>query len=42
MEEALKEEIISDTVSRLTDRLYQNGSWIVDYVRIQFRAVRGQ
>lgn len=42
MEEALKEEIISDTVSRLRDRLCQDGRWIIDYVRIQFRAVRQQ
>lgn len=40
MEEALKEEILSDTVSGLKKQLYLNGSWIVDYVRIQFRAVR--
>ncbi len=40
MEKELKEEIISDAVSRLRDRLYLNGCWIVDYVRIQFRAVR--
>lgn len=40
MEKELKEEIISDAVSRLKDRLYQNGCWIVDYVRIQFRATR--
>lgn len=38
--ESLQEEIISDAVSRLRDRLYQNGCWIVDYVRIQFRATR--
>ena len=36
----LKEEIISDAVSRLRNRLYQNGCWIVDYVRIQFRAFK--
>ncbi len=40
MEKKIKEEIISDAVSRLRDRLYQNGCWIVDYVRIQFRAVK--
>ena len=40
MEEALREEIISDAVTRLRNRLYRNGCWIVDYVRIQFRAVR--
>lgn len=38
----LKEEIISDAVSRLRNMLYQNGCWIVDYVRIQFRAVKQQ
>lgn len=38
MEEALREEIISDAVTRLRNRLYRNGCWIVDYVRIQFRA----
>lgn len=42
MEKEAKEEIISDAVSRLRDRLYQDGLWIVDYVRIQFRAVRQQ
>lgn len=40
MDMAQKEEIISDAVARLRNRLYQNGCWIVDYVRIQFRAVR--
>ena len=40
IEKEVKEEIISDAVSGLRDRLYQNGRWIVDYVRIQFRAVR--
>lgn len=40
MEKEMKEEIISDAVSRLRDMLYQNGCWIVDYVRIQFRAVK--
>lgn len=40
MEKEWKEEIISDAVSRLRDRLYQDGTWIVDYVRIQFRAVK--
>ena len=40
MEKERKEEIISDAVSRLRDRLYQDGTWIVDYVRIQFRAVK--
>ena len=36
----LKEKIISDAVSRLRNRLYQNGCWIVDYVRIQFRVFK--
>lgn len=40
IEKELKEGIISDTVSRLRNRLYQNNCWIVDYVRIQFRAVK--
>lgn len=40
MEDALKEEIISETVSRLKSRLYKENGWIVDYVRIQFRASR--
>lgn len=40
IEEALREEIISDAVSGLRNRLYQNNSWIVDYVRIQFRALK--
>ena len=42
VEKELEEEIISDTVSRLRNRLYQNDFWIVDYVRIQFRAVKQQ
>ena len=42
IEKELEEEIISDTVSRLRNRLYQNDFWIVDYVRIQFRAVKQQ
>lgn len=40
MEETFREEIISDAVTRLRNRLHRNGCWIVDYVRIQFRAVR--
>lgn len=40
MEESLKEEIIADAVSRLRDRLCRDGRWTVDYVRIQFKAVR--
>lgn len=38
MTEPLKKEIISDAVSRLRNRLYIDGCWIVDYVRIRFRA----
>lgn len=38
--ESRKEEIVSDAVSGLRDRLYRDGCWIVDYVRIRFRAVR--
>ncbi|MCI5648611.1 MAG: class I SAM-dependent methyltransferase [Fusicatenibacter sp.] len=40
MEDVQKEDIISDAVSRLKNRLYREPLWIVDYVRIQFRAVK--
>lgn len=32
--------IIAEAVNGLKDTLYKDGRWIVDYVRIQFRAVR--
>lgn len=35
----VKEEIIRETTEELKDRLYQNGRWIVDYVRIRIKAV---
>lgn len=35
----MKEEIIRETTEELKDRLYQNGRWIVDYVRIRIKAV---
>lgn len=40
MDEKLQEEIIREAVNRLENRLYQDGKWIVDYVRIRFRAVK--
>lgn len=38
--DARKQEIIRQAVERLRTVLYQDGHWIVDYVRIRFRAVR--
>ena len=35
----VKEEIIRETIEELRDLLYQNGRWIVDYVRIRIKAV---
>lgn len=38
MEPALKAEILSETESALRDRLFIGGKWVIDYVRIRFRA----
>lgn len=34
----MKEEIIQETVEALRGRLYQDGKWFVDYVRIRIKA----
>lgn len=34
----MADEIIRETVAELRDRLFEDGKWIVDYVRIRFRA----
>ena len=38
MDEGLKQEIIDETVEELRDQLFVDGKWIVDYVRIRFKA----
>lgn len=38
MEKHLQEEIIREAVDELRPVLYQNGKWIVDYVRIRIKA----
>ena len=40
MEEALKSEILKETEDRLRSRLYVDGRWYIDYVRIRVKAVR--
>lgn len=40
MDEKIKSEVICEAVERLRDKLYIDGKWIVDYVRIRFRAVK--
>ena len=40
MDEALKSEILSETEDRLRSRLYVDGRWYIDYVRIRVKAVR--
>ena len=38
--EDIKQEIIEETVEKLRAKLYIDDCWIVDYVRIRFRAVK--
>lgn len=38
----IQNEIICEAVNRLKSVLYINGEWIVDYVRIRFRAVKNK
>lgn len=40
MDKNIQNEIIFAAVNRLKSTLYINGEWIVDYVRIRFRAVK--
>lgn len=40
MEESLQEEIIWEVVENLRGRLWIDGTWFVDYVRIRFRATK--
>lgn len=40
MDSALREEIEKEAETELKDRLFIDGKWIIDYVRIRFRAVR--
>ena len=41
MEEALKSEILKEAEDRLRSRLFIDGRWYIDYVRIRVKAVRG-
>lgn len=38
--DALTQEILKEAASRLRPILYQNGRWIVDYVRIRIKAIK--
>ena len=40
VDEKMKQEIICETVKHLKNKLYIDQKWIVDYVRIRFRAVK--
>ena len=40
MDEALKDEIIEEAEAESKEKLYHDGSWYIDYVRIRFRAVK--
>lgn len=40
MDEALKDEIIAEAEAESKEKLYHDGSWYIDYVRIRFRAVK--
>lgn len=40
MDKALKEEILQEAKAQLTDRLYIEGKWVIDYVRIRMKAVK--
>ena len=40
MDPAMMQEIIDETVEELKSKLFVDGKWIVDYVRIRFRAVK--
>lgn len=38
MDEALKDEIIAEAEAESKEKLYHDGSWYIDYVRIRFRS----
>lgn len=38
--ESVREEIISEVQEEIRPRLFHDGSWYIDYVRIRFRAVK--
>ena len=40
LSEADREEILRETAARLRDRLYRDGTWYSDYVRIRCKAVK--
>ena len=40
MDEGLKSEIIEEAEAETKEKLYHDGSWYIDYVRIRFRAVK--
>ena len=40
MDPVMMQEIIDETVDELRSKLFVDGKWIVDYVRIRFRAVK--
>ena len=37
--QGMRKEIIADAVERLRDKLFRDGKWFSDYVRIRGRAV---
>ena len=39
VDEGMRKEIIADAVERLRDKLFRDGKWFSDYVRIRGRAV---
>lgn len=40
IEVSIKQEILKETEEKLKDRLYIDGKWYIDYVRIRIKAVR--
>lgn len=40
MDEGMRKEVIADAVERLRDKLFRDGKWFSDYVRIRGRAVK--
>ena len=39
-DEALKDQMIAEAEAESKEKLYHDGSWYIDYVRIRFRAVK--
>lgn len=40
MDAGTKEQILAETRELLRDRLYVDGKWVIDYVRIRMKAVK--